>query len=411
MTFFLLYIDPGTGSMLFSIFIGIASAAIFFFHELLLKAKLLLTTKRKKVIDKKNIPFVIFSDHKRYWNIFKPICDEFEKHKVNLSYFTASMDDPALFLDYKYIHAEYLGENNKPFIKMNMLHADIVLSTTPGLAVFQWKRSRHVKWYVHIPHTIRSLNGYRMFGIDHYDAVVTANTNQILTVKKIEYLRPNIPKKEFVVIGSPIMDSLKQKKISSPPLFKNKRKIVVVAPSWGKSGILTRFGEAFLSAIEKTEYEIIIRPHPQSITSEKTLLESLENKYPVFQWNYDNDNFTVLNKADILISDFSGTIFEFVVGFNKPIIYTDVELDKSPYDAAWLEDEMWELRTLPKIGVRLEEKDFDKIGSIIAQAIENKHLQNNIEMLRKECWENVGHSAEACYNYLVSKQKELQKSQ
>ena len=405
-----LYIDPGTGSMLFSLFIGLAAAAIFAFRSLWLKIKFILSAgKAKKEKEIESIPFVIFSDHKRYWNVFGPICEEFEKHKTYLSYFAASQDDPVFSQKYNYVHPEYLGSGNKPYLKMNMLHADIVLSTTPGLDVYQWKRSRYVKWYIHIPHTVRSLYCYRMFGIDHYDAVFANSKAQAETGKEIEKLRPTAPKKDYTVVGSPIMDGMWLKKENTPPLSKTQKKVVLIAPSWGKSGILTKFGETFLSAIQKTEYEIIVRPHPQSTVSEKDLLERLEKQFPAIKWNYDNDNFNVLNKADILISDFSGTIFDFVLIFKKPIIYADVEIDKAPYDSAWLEDEMWELKTLPRIGVKLEEKDFGEIGAIIKQTLENKDLQMNIEAVRDEYWENVGHSAEACYNSMIKKENKFSK--
>ena len=402
---FFLYIDPGTGSMLFSLFIGLATATIFAARSFWLKFKYILSVgKTKKEKDTKTIPFVIFSDHKRYWNVFGPIYTEFEKHKTELTYYTASPDDPVFLHNYNFIHPVFLGYGNKPYFKMNMLHADIVLSSTPGLDVYQWKRSRYVKWYVHIPHAVRSLYCYRMFGIDHYDAVLANSNAQAATGKEIEDLRPTITKKEYSVVGSPIMDGMLQKKENTPPFPKNKQKVVLIAPSWGRSGILTKFGEAFLSAIQKTDFEIIVRPHPQSTVSEKSLLTSLENKFPDVKWNYDNDNFDILNKADILISDFSGTIFDFVLIFKKPIIYADVELDTAPYDSAWLKDTMWELKTLPRIGIKLEEKNFDKIDIIIKQALENKSLQENIEAVCNEYWENIGHSAEACYNYLIKKQ-------
>jgi hypothetical protein len=47
-----------------------------------------------------------------------------------------------------------------------------------------------------------------MFGLDFYDAVLTTGQNQIDLLKHIETLRPNITKKEFVTVGSPILDSL-----------------------------------------------------------------------------------------------------------------------------------------------------------------------------------------------------------
>ena len=92
----LLYIDPGTGSMLFSIVIGIATTLLFFAQKIFVKLKFFLSGGKAEKISSTKMPYVIFSDHKRYWNVFKPICDEFENRGVDIVYWTASPDDPAL---------------------------------------------------------------------------------------------------------------------------------------------------------------------------------------------------------------------------------------------------------------------------------------------------------------------------
>ena len=80
---FLLYIDPGTGSMLFSILIGAAATLFFLGNAAILKLKIIFSSKKggKAAIDTGYKDYVIYSDHKRYWNVFKPICDEFEKRQ------------------------------------------------------------------------------------------------------------------------------------------------------------------------------------------------------------------------------------------------------------------------------------------------------------------------------------------
>lgn len=75
---FFLYIDPGTGSMLFSILIGVVSTLLFFGQRLFMKIKFFVSGGKTVKISSTKIPYVIFSDHKRYWNVFKPVCDEFE---------------------------------------------------------------------------------------------------------------------------------------------------------------------------------------------------------------------------------------------------------------------------------------------------------------------------------------------
>ncbi len=404
----LLYIDPGTGSMLFSLLIGIAAAGTFALRSLFIKIRfILLGGGKTSKSDSKKIPFLIFSDHKRYWNIFHGICDEFEKHGVNLKYYTCSPDDPALSQNYRFIQAEYLGAKNRPYARMNMIHADIVLATTPGLDVYQWKRSHYVKWYVHIPHTVRSLYCYRMFGIDHYDAVLANGQSQIDTAKEIEALRPNITRKEYKIVGSAVMDNLEKQKNISGKRTANEKTVVLVAPSWGKSGILTKYGSRFLNALRAKNYHVIVRPHPQSTVTEQNILKPLQSEFSDFEWNFDNDNFSVLNRSDILISDFSGTIFDFALGFDKPIIYTDVDFDTAPYDAAWISHPMWEFETLPKIGIKLSENNFNDIKNIIDKALESTELQNGRNEVRNECWMKRGKSAEETFNYLVKKQKAI----
>lgn len=403
---FSLYIDPGTGSMLFSLVIGLVATLTFGLRALFIKIRFGFD-KKDIAEDKDVIPYVIFSDHKRYWNVFSPICQEFEKRGIDVVYYTLSSDDPALCSRMKHLKAEYLGEGNKPFAKLNFLNADIVLSTTPGLDVYQWKRSKNVKCYVHIPHTVDDLTGYRMFGLDHYDVLLASGPNQIAGVEKIEALRPTIAKKEKVVVGSTPLDELKKKYDENHRKERNQIPVVLVAPSWGKSGILSKYGDGFLSALEKTGFEIIVRPHPQSFISEKALLDSLIEKHPSISWNRDNDNFSVLDKSDILITDFSGIIFEYALVFKKPLIYADTEFDSLPYDTDWLDEEYWSLRKLPQIGFKLEENSICDIKDVICRALDSQELSKGREELEKECWNCIGKAGFYCAEYLIEKRRTL----
>ncbi len=405
----LLYIDPGTGSMLFSLVIGLVAASAFVFRALFLKIKFILSGgKAEASLDKKNIPLVIFSDHKRYWNVFKPICDELEHRKVEAVFYTASSDDPALTAGYSFVHAEYLGEGNKPYAKLNMLRADIVLATTPGLKVYQWKRSKNVKCYVHIPHTVDDLSGYRMFGLDYYDAVLTSGQNQVDVIREIERLRPAIKRKEIVTVGSPCMDALKLRTDSAPPIGRQEQRVVLVAPSWGASGILSRYGEKLLSALVCTSFKIVVRPHPQTVIQEQSVLDPLVRAFPQIEWNYDNDNFDILNRSDILITDFSGIIFDYSLVFGKPLIYADINFDTRPYDADWLSEQpTWIFRAMSKVGIPLKQEEFVRIEDVINSAIESPVLQEGREAVRSECWEHIGKSAELVVDWLLDKQKEL----
>ena len=405
MTNLVLYIDPGTGSMLFSLFIGIATAAVFGLRALFVKIKFLLSGgKTDKLINDKVIPYVIFSESKKYWIVFHSICDEFEKRKIPVVYYACSKDDPVFTQNYVYIKPEFIGEGNKAFAKLNFLKADTLLATTPGLDVYQWKRSKNVKRYIHVPHSVDDLSSYRMFGLDHYDVVLANGSNQPECLHKLEAMRNQKPK-DIPIVGCPYMDELNKKlEAAGQKKIVNEKTVVLVAPSWGPNSILTKFGEKFLTAITKTDFEIIVRPHPQSLKSEKELLDSLMEKFPNVEWNFDNDNFEVLNKADILISDFSGVIFDFTFVFNKPIIYADTKFDPIQYDADWFDEPMWSLRVLQYLGQRLDENEFDNMSQIIKNVLNSNEIKENRTKVINEAWQFKGESAKRIVDYIIKEQ-------
>ncbi len=414
----LFYIDPGTGSMLFGILVGIFATLMFFLQNLLIKIKFKITGGKGVSADSKNIPYVIFSDDKRYWNQFKSICDEFEKRKIHLTYYTSSEDDPALDEKYEYVNCEFIGEGNKGFAKLNVLKANVLLSTTPGLEVYQWKRSKGVKWYVHMYHCLGECTTYRMFGLDFYDAVLMTGAFQEKTIRKLEELR-GIPNKELELVGLPYVDEM-AKKIAKKEATtgdsvqktteKETNQNVLLAPTWGSSGLLTVYGEKLIDALVATGNDIVIRPHPQSMKSEKELMDKLMAKYPdseKLKWNFDNDNFDALYNADIMISDFSGVIYDFAVAFNKPIIYFEAVIDLAPYDAAWLGLPEWDFEILPQIGKSISEADFDSLGNIIDEVIGSSEYEAGRAKARSEAWVNPMKSAEKIVDYMVRKNDEL----
>jgi len=404
-----LYIDPGTGSMLFSILIGVISTLVFFGQHLFLKLKFIITGGKSKKINKSKIPYVIFSDHKRYWNVFKPICDEFEKQGINLVYLTASPDDPALSEKYYSVKTEFIGEGNKAFVRLNMMNARICLSTTPGLNVYQWKRSKSVDWYVHVFHEIGEPVTYRMFGLDYYDAALLSGDFQKTYIRTIEKKR-NLKEKELVTVGCTYFDAMKERLSKTINEVENKKNVILLAPSWGATAILSKFGSSIIESLIKTDFEIIVRPHPQSTISEKDILDSLMTTYPEsenFHWNFDNDNFDVLNEADILITDFSGIIFDYSLVFDKPIVYADTHYDTAPYDAAWIDEQLWRFKVLPEIGIPLKESDFPNLKTILTDLLKDTKFQNGRNRVREAAWQYQNEAAKNIVNYLTKKYAQI----
>lgn len=406
-----LYIDPGTGSMLFTVLVGILGAAIYAFRNLFIKLQFFFSGGKQEKFSGHAIPFVIYSDDKRYWNTFGPICREFERRKQPVTYMTASPDDPALEENFEYVTCQFIGEGNKGFAKLNMLRADVLLATTPGLDVYQWHRSKDVKYYVHILHAANDAL-YRMYGLDYFDSVLLSGDFQGEQIRELEQLR-GLPAKELTVVGMPYMDELYHR-LQNTPALPPHPVTVLLAPTWGTTGTLSRYGSKVIDALLATGYHVIVRPHPQSFTSEKEMIGKLMERYPAndqLEWNRDNDNFDVLNRADIMISDFSGVVFDYCLIFDKPIIYADISYNKDPYDSYWIKEEMWTLTTLPKIGCQLTADNLENLKELIDSCLNSEKYQRGIDQARREAWNHIGHSTELTVDYLLQKRKELLKEE
>ena len=406
-----LYIDPGTGSMLFTILIGIIGASIYSIKMLLIKLRFKISGGKIETSSRK-ISFVIFSDDKRYWTVFEPICREMDKRGKDVVYMTASEDDPALNNPYEHIKAEFIGNDNKAFARLNFLNAGVVLSTTPGLDVYQWKRSKDVSYYVHVPHAASDITLYRMFGIDYYDAILLSGEYQAQDIRNLEKLR-RLPEKELVKIGIPYMDEMAARFNRVGPAPDHPR-TVLLAPSWGQSAIFSVYGGKIIDVLLKTGYHVIIRPHPQSFKSEAEMIERLMHDYPEsdqLEWNQDTDNFEVLRRSDILISDFSGVIFEFALIYDKPVIYTDPKFDLSLYDAWWLDTPLWTTSALPRLGRELTADNMENLKELVDSCLEDPRYVEGRRSVKSETWEHLGEGARRTADYLIQKHEELARTE
>lgn len=403
----ILYIDPGTGSMLFTVLIGLIGAAVYSLRMLWIKLRFSLGGGKAKTMDKP-VPLAIFFDDKRYWSIFEPICRELDKRGVDVVYMTASPDDPGLDTDLAHVKAEFIGEDNRAFAKLNYLKATILFSTTPGLDVYQWKRSPDVQYYVHIFHTAGEVTRYRMFGIDYYDALLIAGDHQQRDIRELEQLR-QLPEKEIVKVGIPFMDVMAARLAAEGPAPEHPR-TVLLAPTWGPSAIFSIHGGKIIDRLLQTGYHVIVRPHPQSFKSEKELMDKLMQQYPdseQLEWNRDTDNFDVLRRSDILISDFSGVVFDFSLIYDKPVIYTDPNFDLAPYDAWFLDHPLWTLSALPRIGRELSMDSLDNIKELIDSCLEDPRYAQGRRAVRDEVWAYPGEGAVRTADYLLAKYEEL----
>ena len=399
MAFLPLYIDPGTGSALFSITIGIAAAIYFLVRAFILKFGILLFRQNK--VSQSQYKFVIYAEDKRYWLFFEPILNEFETRQTEIHYLTQSKDDPVFSANYNYVKGRFIGQGNKAFAYLNFLSADVVLATTPDLDVLQWKRSKDVKHYCHLIHAAGGSLLYRLFALDYYDSILLSGGSEAPEMRYLESTR-KLPEKQLVIVGNSYFDMCSEKIRQLPK--EEHPFTVLVSPSWGPSALLNVYGEKLLDPLAKTGWHIIVRPHPQSITKEKALLEKLTERYKNNQnieWDHNHENIYSLSKSDIMISDFSGIIYDFVFLFDRPVILNLGNLDFRPLDAHSLNHEPSYLQYLRKIGLELDGAKLESIEKVISDLVKNEDFQKNRHEIKELMWQHQGESGKRIVDYLL----------
>jgi hypothetical protein len=399
---FPLYIDPGTGSALFSILIGAAAALYFLGRALIIKLKVVLSGGKAANAVSFDHPYVIYCEGKHYWNVFKPVLDEFENNKTGLLYLTSAQDDPVFDTSWNFVKAEFIGIGNRAFARLNVLRAGICLMTTPGLGVYQLKRSKMVKHYAHILHAPSDATMYRLFGIDYYDSILLTGDYQAEDIRILERQRV-INEKKLITAGCSYLDVYAEK-IKNLPKEDNHLFTVLVSPSWGASALLTRYGEKLIDPLAVSGWRIIIRPHPQSKISEAAVLDRLQKQYKGsdnIEWDYERENIYSLSKADVMISDFSGIIFDYMFLRDKPVLYVSQNIDLRPYDADDLDHDLWQFKAVKEAGIELKEDDFPRIMEIIKNAGDNENLKEARKTARETAWRYQGEAGKRVFDFMI----------
>ena len=401
------YLDPGTGSMLLSVLVGLVSSAYFLVRRLpsLIRAFFFRLTGKKD--DLKGNGIVFYSEGRAYWSTFRPVLLALAEHKVSVTFLTSDPEDP-VFTAHElapFVHARFIGKGNTAYTALGFLEADVFVLTTPGIDVLQIKRSPGVKAYVHIVHAVGDIHTYKFYSFDYYDAVYCACPGQVRSLRALEAVRKTKPK-ELPLLGCAYLDGLvqRQKKEGTEP----EEKTVLVAPTWGKNGLLTKTGARVPLLLAKAGFHVILRPHPQSFVSDtavmKEVLKAVEGNGAI-ELDRNPDGFTSLSRAAAMVSDISGVIFDYAFVFLRPVVAVGPGPVKDGFEAWEIPHKAWEQEILPQIGERVLEAEEKALLAAVHRVIEKKDtLRDEIRALRDANIVNFGCAGEAIAKALMDEQ-------
>ena len=156
----------------------------------------------------------------------------------------------------------------------------------------------------------------------------------------------------------------------------------------------------------KEGYEIIVRPHPETIKRSPRLVNNLAVRFqgnPDFTLERSVATDDSLMKSDILICDCSGVALEYAFGTERPVLFLDVPPKVKNKDFKELGIEPLELLTRSKIGVIIPPEEVNTVPRAIKElkATQQKYKEA-IVSLREQYIYNFGTSSEVGAKYIMS---------
>ncbi len=373
-----LYIDPGTGSLLVYALVGIASSLFFilkgFFYNLYVALVAVFHKKDKTEVESSRRqvnPIVFYSEGNKYFHVFEPVIKEMIDRKVPCTYVTPDKNDQAFGLVCDTFTVICPGNDLVTIYYMNNISCDVVVSSTPHLDIYMWKRSKRVKKYVHIFHAPCGVDYYEKYALSFYDVILSLGDFMPLAQNYLDDKR-HLPRKQYYQVGNTYYDKMVAT-VAAMESRKADTPTVLYAPTWGysRSSFFTT-GQQFVMQLLKDGYHVIFRPHPQFYTSHQKELDAFLDQVKEYPLVLDKDPSPLgsMSQSDILISDYSGIVIDFAYLFQKPILLSTSRLSSAGYEDEELpEDISFDKKAIHFVGHELTAAEAADISATVASCL------------------------------------------
>jgi len=356
-------------------------------------------------IDNKKKEFVFYSESKFYRDYFIDLILNLKKSgQKNIILITSDKDDLIFFketLTCLYIKNYYILN-----IFFKILNCKFMIMTLIDLGN-HFQKSKLCKFYVYFFHAIASTHQiYTNSAFKNYDIILSNGEYQSkelrLTEKKF-----NFPKKEIVNSGYFFLDNINKK----ANLKSKEKRHVLFAPSWNynKENLFNDYGIDVISNLLSKNFILTLRPHPEHYKRSKNTINKI-NKLFLNDKNFFLDksisNLKSLEKAEILITDNSSIVFEFMLIFKRPIIYIDYRekihnIDKDKIPIMTIDEEF---KTV--FGNKLNISNLENLADLCENLINENNVSSQlVDSFAKKYLSNLDHSASFAANYLTNKSK------
>lgn len=369
----------------------------------------------KRFFSVANKHLVFFSEGSGFYKYFKDVIDYLlEKSNVIIHYVTVDSNDQIFTIagSQPRIRPYYIGKTRLITLLMKM-DADMVVMTCPDLDNFHLKRSyvRKDIEYVYMFHY--PLSTHMVLGshaLDHYDTILCVGKFQFEEIRAAEKLY-GLKEKRLLEAGYGQLEQL-QRSYETMEKVERERPKVLIAPSWQPDNILDSCIDAMLTELLGKGFQVVVRPHPEYMKRYKPRIDAI-----VARWQGKEDlsfeldfsgNESIFN-SDLLITDWSGTAYEFSFVTLKPAVFVDTTPKINNPDYEKLDIEPLEFALRSQVGVRVDPKDLSDLEKTLRDLLaEGAARSEKIKTIRDTYISNFGQSGAVGGRYILRRLKERQ---
>ncbi|WP_154223991.1 CDP-glycerol glycerophosphotransferase family protein [Marinicella rhabdoformis] len=329
-----------------------------------------------------------------YWPHLKPVVEALlTKTDKTINYVSSEDSDPGTQIKHTNFNAFVIGDGFIRNYFFDNVSSDLVIMTMPDLDQYQIKKSKAVKRFVYIHHSLVSHHMvYRPKAFDAFDVIFCSGPHHNREIEAM-VKQWNMPPKQLVNHGYGRLDSIMANK-----QVKQMKKMpsILVAPTWGENGTIELMGERLIDALMALPYQVVLRPHPQTVKFSKAVIDRILSKHlsdDRFIYESGVSSETSLHQSDLMISDWSGAALEYAFGLHKPVLFIDVpkKIQNEAYET--LAVEPFESAIRSQIGA-IQSVDLVGLGQNIKQLLDSEQdWSGQLATLANEHVYNLGYSS------------------
>ena len=356
-----------------------------------------------------NKHLVFYSESSGFYKYFEKIIDYIlANSKLTVHYVTSDPNDQ-IFGNAETqprIVPYYIGP--KKLITLFMkLEADVAVMTMSDLGNYQYKRSYYGKntKYVYVFHYPLSTHMVLHTGaLRHYDAILCVGEFQFKEIRQTEKLFGD-PEQELIACGYGQLEKLYDAYRAAPRTERTRPKILI-APSWQADNILDSCIDPLLSELLGKGFDVTVRPHPEYVKRYGDRMDALMKRYAGYAggdlfFETDFSGNESIFGSDTVITDWSGTAYEFALVTERPCVFIDTPPKINNPDYEKITVAPLELTLRDQVGVRVKPEELSGLAETIRGLCGDESYKGRIAEIREKYIANFGRSGEVGGRYIL----------